>query len=326
VIRPLFLIFFTALCLPAFAHEVRPAYLELRETAPGEFNVLWKTPMLGDARLSLAPKFSPDVDLLGPIVSRRSQDAAAIQTWRIRTPQLRGSMLAIAGLEHTMTDALVQIEFLDGSKWTQRLMARNPSATIPLRPAPWSIAGTYLVLGVEHILLGFDHLLFILALIIITGAGWKLIKTVTAFTVAHSLTLSAAALGFVHVPTKPVEAIIALSIVFVASEIIADRRGRPGLTARAPWIVAFAFGLLHGLGFAGALSEVGLPDGQIPLALFFFSVGVEIGHFLFVGCVLILIAGITPWRRRMPQWLRLVPVYGIGSVAMFWLIERVSTF
>ena len=148
------------------------------------------------------------------------------------------------------------------------------------------MAGVYLKLGVEHILFGVDHLLFVLALLIITDGTMRLIKTVTAFTVAHSITLTAATLGFVHVPQPPVEATIALSIVFVAAEIVHQRGGREGITARAPWVVAFTFGLLHGFGFAGALSEIGLPQGDIPLALLFFNVGVEVGQLLFIAAVL----------------------------------------
>ena len=199
-------------------------------------------------------------------------------------------------------------------------------AVIPIRQGAAAVSGVYLTLGVEHILTGIDHLLFVLALLIITRGGWKLAKTVTAFTVAHSLTLTAATLGFVHVPQRPVEAVIALSIVFVAAEILHGRQRREGFTARAPWIVALTFGLLHGLGFAGALSEIGLPQGHIPLALLFFSMGVEAGHFLFVGVVLSLIALAPRVKLPAPQWAPLVSAYAIGSVAMFWVIQRVAAF
>ena len=165
-----------------------------------------------------------------------------------------------------------------------------------------------------------------LALIIITSGGWKLVKTVTAFTVSHSITLTLATLGYVHVPQRPVEAVIALSIVFVASEIVHTRAGRPGLTARAPWVVALTFGLMHGLGFASGLSEAGLPDGHIPTALLFFSLGVEAGHFLFIGAVLSLVALARRVKVPEPQWAELVPSYAIGSVAMFWVIQRIAAF
>ena len=310
---------------PASAHEMRPAYLELRETKPADFSVLWKTPMVGDMRLSLTPEFSGDAKALTEIITR-TPPGAALQTWALHAANLRGQTLRIRGLESTMTDALVRIEFADGTTWTQRLTARQPAAGIPLRESSAAVAGVYAKLGVEHILTGIDHLLFVLALLIITRGGWKLVKTVTAFTIAHSVTLTAATLGFVHVPQPPVEAVIALSIVFVASEIIHQRNGREGITARAPWIVAFTFGLLHGLGFAGALSEVGLPQGHIPLALLFFSIGVEAGHFLFVGVVLSLIALALRVKLPAQRWVQLAPPYAIGTIAMFWLIQRVSAF
>jgi hydrogenase/urease accessory protein HupE len=311
----------------AFAHEVRPAYLELREEKPGEFSVLWKTPMLGDARLSLEPEFSGDAKA-ATAVTTRNPPGAAIQQWTLRAPTLRGQTLRIRGLEGTMTDALARIEFADGTTWTQRLTAKESSASIPMRQSGWSVGGVYLKLGVEHILTGLDHLLFVLALIIITRGGWKLLKTVTAFTISHSITLTAATLGFVRVPQPPVEAVIALSIMFVACEIVHRRQGRSGLTERWPWIVALTFGLLHGLGFAGALSEVGLPAGHIPLALLFFSVGVEVGQLLFITAVLALIRlwQVASGEWRVARWVELVPPYAIGTVAMFWVIQRIAAF
>jgi HupE / UreJ protein len=329
-----------------FAHEMRPAYLELREVKPGEFSVLWKTPMVADARLSLAPEFSGDAKPATPVTTR-TPPGAAVQTWTLRAPALRGQMLRIQGLDATMTDVLVRCEFADGSAWTQRLTPQQPSALIPRSQSAWAVAGMYIKLGIEHILSGIDHLLFVLALLIIvmetSGKGlgandgvfhsppatshWPLlIKTVTAFTVSHSVTLSLATLGYVHIPQRPVEAVIALSIVFVASEILHTQRGRTGLTARAPWVVAFAFGLMHGLGFAGGLREAGLPVGHIPTALLFFSAGVEAGHFLFIGAVLAFIAAVRRIRMPFPRWAELVPPYAIGSVAMFWVLQRIVAF
>jgi len=276
--------------LPGHAHEVRPAYLDLSEDRPGEFSVLWKTPMAGTMRLALDPAFSGVVEVLAPVVSRPTGDAA-VQTWRLRTDRLRGQTLRISGLESTLTDVLVRVSFADGSTWVERLTPQRSDALIPVRPSAWSVAGTYLGLGVEHILTGVDHLLFVLALLLLTTGTWRLVKTVTAFTVAHSITLCLAILGIVHVPSKPIEAVIALSIVFVAAEILHAREGKAGLAARMPWIMAFTFGLLHGFGFAGALSEVGLPEGQIPVALLFFNLGVETGQMLFIAGVLAVAAG-----------------------------------
>ena len=306
-------------------HEVRPSYLELRETAPGEFGVLWKTPMLGDARLALEPAFSGEAAMGSPKLARRVP-GAAIQTWTLRAPALRGQALRIDGLEGTMTDALVRIEFADGTAWTQRLTPRQPAAVIPLKQAPLAVSGTYLELGVEHILTGFDHLLFVLGLLILAGRSWRLLATVTAFTVAHSIALALATLGVVHVPQAPVEAAIALSIAFVALEILRSRMRQAGLAARSPWVVAFAFGLLHGFGFAGALAETGLPENHIPLALLFFNLGVEAGQLLFIAAVLALAWLARRMASRPPRWLELVPSYFIGTLAMFWVFQRVASF
>jgi len=336
------------------AHELRPAFLELREDKPGEFSALWKTPSRGEMRLALSPEFSGRTENLTPVVTRKT-DNAAVQTWRFKAlDPLRGQTLRIAGLDGTMTDALVRMEFADETTWTQRFTPGQPTASIPVRQSGLTVAGVYLKLGVEHILLGIDHLLFVMALLILTGSGWKLIKTVTAFTVAHSLTLALAALDLVHVPSAPVEAVIALSIVFVAAEILRSRQreeaesveGKPvrlltsavtrrGLTESAPWVVAFVFGLLHGFGFAGALSEIGLPQGQIPVALLFFNVGVELGQLLFITAVLAAIAvgrqavhrlRLSTLNPQLSTALRVVSPYAIGSVAMFWVLQRIAAF
>jgi hypothetical protein len=225
-----------------------------------------------------------------------------------------------------MTDVLVRLERLDGSTQVTRLTPSAPSFVVEGAPRALEIVRTYSVIGVEHILTGIDHLLFVLALLIITGGGWKVVKTVTAFTISHSLTLTAATLGWVHVPQRPVEAVIALSIVFVAAEILRVHRGVETITSRAPWLVAFTFGLMHGLGFAGGLSEAGLPAGHIPSALLFFSIGVETGHFLFIGFVLAFISLVRRIRIPFPRWAEFVPPYAIGSVAMFWVIQRIAAF
>ena len=306
-------------------HEVRPAYLAIQEDAPGEFSVVWKTPMIGEMRLALDPEISGLTETLGPTATRMT-GSAAVQTSRLRVDDLRGRTVRVKGLEHTMTDALVRVVFNDSSSWVQRLTPQQPQAVVPARPSGWTVAGTYLELGVEHILLGVDHLLFVLALLLLTTGTWQLVKTVTAFTVAHSITLGLATLGFVHVPSKPVEAVIALSIVFVAAEIIRARRGQIGLAAKLPWIVAFTFGLLHGFGFAGALSEVGLPEGHIPVALLFFNLGVEAGQLVFVAVVLSIIGIAGRLRAAWPRWTTMAPPYAIGSVASFWIIERIAAF
>jgi hydrogenase/urease accessory protein HupE len=311
--------------LAVLGHEVRPAYLALEEDPPGEFSVVWKTPMQGELRLALDLEISGPSEAIAPPATRKT-GSAAVQTSRIRVNDLRGRTVRIVGLENTMTDALVRVAFMDGSTWVQRLTPQQPLAVIPARQNGWAVARTYLSLGVEHILLGVDHLLFVLALLILTDGTWRLVKTVTAFTVAHSITLGLATLGFVHVPPKPVEAVIALSIVFVAAEIVHAHHGRSGLAARTPWLVAFTFGLLHGLGFAGALSEVGLPAGHIPVALLFFNLGVEAGQLLFVAVVLSIIGIARRLRVAFPRWAEMAPAYAIGGVASFWMIERIAAF
>jgi len=183
-------------------------------------------------------------------------------------------------------------------------------------------ARRYTKLGVEHILQGTDHLLFVLALMIMVGGGWRLVKTITAFTLAHSVTLALATLGYLSVPAAPIEATIALSIVFICVEIVYTSQGRRGLTYAYPWIVSFAFGLLHGFGFAGALSEIGLPVSEIPTALLFFNVGVELGQLLFVAAVFAILAVLNRMNLKLSNYVRMVPVYAIGAVSTFWFLQR----
>ena len=314
------------LCSVSLAHEVRPAFLDLKEEAPGSFDVLFKTPMVGDLRLSLGVSFSGPVQALTPVTSRTTGDAL-IQTWRIRASGgLAGRDVRIVGLENTISDALLRVEFADGRSWDQRLTPAAPAATVPTAQSGSGVAAAYFTLGVEHILLGYDHLLFVLGLYLLASTLRQLAGAITAFTAAHSFTLAAAALGLVRIPSKPVEAIIALSIAFLAVEIVRARSGTPGIAVRAPWIVAFAFGLLHGLGFAGALSEIGIPSGHIPVALFFFNVGVEAGQLLFVAAVMALAAAVRFARLPLPPWATLVPPYLIGSLATAWFAQRVFAF
>ncbi|WP_018238659.1 HupE/UreJ family protein [Ensifer sp. BR816] len=308
----------------ALSHEIRPAYLELREQKPGAFFVLWKVPMRGEMRLALAPMFSGEAEASLP--TTRVVGGATIETWELRIPDLRGQTLTIAGLEATMTDVLARVEYLNGSGWTQRLTPSEPSATIPMAGSAVGVAGVYLLLGIEHILFGIDHLLFVFALLMLARKIGPLVKTITAFTIAHSITLALATLGVVRVPQTPVEAVIALSIVFVAAEIVHRDQGRSGVAAQAPWLVAFGFGLLHGFGFAGALSETGLPAGHVPIALLFFNLGVEAGQLVFVALVLALAAAVRRVPLPLPTWAQRIPAYAIGSVAMFWTMQRLAMF
>jgi hydrogenase/urease accessory protein HupE len=310
----------------AVAHELRPGYLELRETAPDEFAMLWKVPARGDQRFGIRPALPERCAPASPPAGMLT-DEAYVERSVVRCPGgLDGQTLAVDGLAATLTDVLVRIERQDGASSTHRLTPAAPSVVLTGAPDGTAVAATYLRLGVEHILLGFDHLLFVLALLILVGPTRRLIGTVTAFTVAHSLTLAAATLGLVHVPSAPVEATIALSIAFVAAEIVHARQGRVSLTEQRPWIVAFAFGLLHGLGFAGALAAVGLPPRAIPVALLFFNVGVEVGQLLFIGAVLAVGAVVRRLALPWPAWAWRLAPWGIGTLAAYWTIERVAAF
>jgi len=330
--RTLFVLILLASFAPgAFAHEVRPAYLELQQAGTETYEVLWKVPGMGEnLRLGLYVELPAGcANVTEPRASM--VNSAYSERWTVRCPRgLTGGTIHIAGLASTMTDVLVRLERLDGTTQVTRLTPSAPSFVVEAAPRATQVAATYLELGVGHILGGIDHLLFVLALLILVKGTRRLIATVTAFTLAHSLTLAGATLGFVHVPGRPVEAAIALSIVFVAAEIIHSRQGRAGLTERFPWVVAFTFGLLHGFGFASALSEVGLPQAAIPVALLFFNVGVEVGQLLFIASVLAIIALARRVTLQLelpqPAWAWRVPPYAIGSVAMFWVIQRIAAF
>jgi len=320
----------------AHAHEVRPGYLELRQIDGGTYDVLWKVPAQGDLRLGLYLKWPGKCRVTEP--AARFVDGAYVERLRATCEGgLVGGRIVIDGLEATRTDVLARVERLDGTTQTTRLTPEEPGFTVVSAPSTLEVAKTYFALGMEHILTGIDHLLFVLALLFIVGSWGRLIGTVTAFTVAHSITLAAATLGLVHVPQKPVEAAIALSIVFVAADILRARGERESLTRRAPWIVAFVFGLLHGLGFAGALSEVGLPQHAVPLALLFFNVGVEAGQLLFIAAVFVALWLAKAWRVRTSAqgdrhtWHVATAVarpaaYVIGALAAFWVFERTLGF
>ncbi len=262
---------------------------------------------------------------------------AFTERWSVKCAGgLTGAAIHIAGLAATMTDVLVRVERLDGTAQVARLTPSRPAFVVEAAPTRIEVAATYTRLGVEHILSGIDHLLYVLAMLLLV-TGWKrVVATMTAFTATHSLTLTAATLGWVHVPQPPVEACIALSIVFVVREIARSQEGTSGLTERWPWVISFTFGLLHGFGFAGALSEVGLPAAAIPVALLFFNIGVEIGQLLFIAAVVAaLVFGRKAMRRFRPPaftylrsstFARLGPPYAIGSIAMFWVIQRIASF
>jgi len=321
---------------PARSDELRPGYLEIHQTASDTYSMLFKIPALGeDLRLGIYVALPEGTYDAAPPRAAFNNGAYVERRTIRRDGGLAGHTIAIRGLSATSTDVLVRIETLGGAMQTERLAPARTSFVVEATPHAGDVAASYLRLGVEHILFGFDHLLFVLALIILVRNWRRVALTITAFTVAHSLTLAAATLGFVSVPVPPIEAAIALSIMLVAVEIVKARRGSPSLAARRPWLVAFCFGLLHGFGFAGALAEVGLPHHAIPIALLFFNLGVEIGQLAFVAAVL---AAASMFRRAIA--LRLKPAlvqpavdrldmfaaYAIGAMAAFSLIERTSAF
>jgi hypothetical protein len=308
----------------ASAHEVRPAFLQLNETAANQFLMTWKVPALGDFRLSIAPRLPTSCQLVGELTTMQA-GGAFIEHGRVNCALgLAGQTIAIDRLDATMTDVLVRIQTADSAVRTARLTPSSPSFIVPAQSGPLSVLSAYIGLGIEHILFGVDHLLFVLCLLLLVRGIHNLLATVTAFTLAHSITLAAATLGFIRVPAAPVEATIALSIVFLATELV--RGGEHPTAARSyPWLVAFSFGLLHGLGFAGALAEVGLPQGEIPLALFAFNVGVELGQLAFVAAVLSLVRLVQVLPLRLPAWAPRAAGYAIGSVAAFWVFSRLAT-
>ncbi len=323
------LLWLAALAGAAQAHEVRPAYLEIQERAPGHYSLLWRTPVLSGMPLPIALKLPEGVREIGEaIVATRPGSRVERRVIETAAGGLAGQRIEFPGLEASITDVLVRVELLDGTRTVTLVRASQPWLEIAAPQGRLAIAGAFVKQGIEHILGGYDHLLFVLALMLIVRGTGRLLWTITAFTVAHSITLALATLGVVRVPGPPVEATIALSILLLAVEIVHVRRGQPSLTAKWPWVVAFSFGLLHGFGFAGALSAIGLPEGEVPLALFAFNLGVEIGQLMFIAAVLALLALArrVPLPRAVVQHALPVANYLIGTLAAFWFIERVASF
>ena len=314
-----------AIGLSVNAHEVRPAYLQIEQTGENSFHVVWKIPATGMA----VPKIYLELPENWKMTSNNASliSNALRQEWNYElNDNIHGGEITFDGLQNTIMDVLVTIKLLNGVKFSGLVKPKKPIYVIPDTPSVWNISKTYLKLGIEHILFGFDHLLFVLALVLITFGGWRIVKTITAFTIAHSITLSLAALGFVYMPSASIEAVIALSIVFLAVELVHFIKGRVGLTAKYPWVVAFIFGLLHGFGFAGALTELGLPQTDIPFALAFFNIGVELGQLVFVMVILVIIFLVNKIKMKPKNWVKLVPAYSIGIIATMWCFERVLGF
>ena len=304
-------------------HALAPSLLELREADDGRVEVLWKTSALALPGVRLEPVLPAGCRHLGaPVLSY--EETMAIRRWTADCDGLEGRTIAVRGLESSKTEVLLRVELADGRRAGGILRAREPSIPIPARRSSARVASDYLTLGVEHILLGFDHLLFVLALLLLVRGRRRLIITITAFTIGHSITLSLVALGYGRLPSAPVEAASAASILVLAVELARPQGRREGAMRRHPWAVASAFGLLHGMGFAGALAEVGLPQHDIPLALFAFNAGIEVGQLAFVAVVLLAASLRRRWSPRPPAWSLQVPVYLIGTLSAFWTFERLS--
>jgi hydrogenase/urease accessory protein HupE len=304
------------------AHELRPGYLELRQTGPETFAMLWKVPARDDLRLGIRPQLPENCTPAAEPLRFQTADAYTERATMACAGGIEGRRIAIDGLTATLTDVLVRLVRVDGSAQSVRLTPSIPSFVVTAIPSRFQVAGTYLRLGVEHILMGVDHLLFVLGLLLIVHNRWMLLKTITSFTVAHSLTLAVATLGYASAPLLPLNAAIALSILFLGPEIVRAGRGDTSLTLRHPWAVAFAFGLLHGFGFASGLTSMGLPRAEIPVALLLFNLGVEAGQMLFVLLIVLLERAFRTLDMRWPHWAEALPAYTVGTLGAYWTMQR----
>ncbi len=318
-----------AAVVPASAHEVRPGYLELNEAEPGTFEVVWKQPRRGALLLLLDPvlpehcaetaRQAPE-NLAGALVERWTVECEAADGDPDRI--FHGETFGIAGLERTLTDVLLRMSFANGDSLTQLLRPEAPTTTVDREAAGNALP--YFRLGVEHLVFGFDHILFVIGLLFYVRSPWRLVGVITSFTLAHSITLALSSLDVVKLSSAPVEAVIALSILFLAVELLRPEDQRSPITTKSPWLIAFAFGLLHGFGFAGALAEIGLPQRAIAMALFLFNVGVEVGQLLVVAVVLAAVAAVKRIGIVVPELVVRAPVYATGIIAAFWFVERVG--
>lgn len=333
LLRRLFLLILLAL-MPAsgYGHALDPGYLSLTQKGAETWQLFWRKPDVSGAPMGLNPVLP--VNCTGLTPPSQFDGKAWIAEWQMHCiGGIAGQTLRIDGLEASQTDVLLRIVSEESAPQVVRLTPQDISYTIPEDFSALQVFWNYLTLGYEHILEGLDHLLFVFALLLLVQTPRRLIGAVTAFTVAHSITLALASLGVLTVPGPPVEAVIALSITFLALEILKQDKTAPSLTQRAPWIVAFGFGLLHGLGFAGALSDIGLPDGDIPLALLAFNVGVEFGQLTFVFAVLAIYAALTKiiptvaTQLRHPRSVGMTTMgYAIGFISLYWLVQRLTGF
>jgi hydrogenase/urease accessory protein HupE len=306
--------------LSASAHEVRPAYLNLTETSPSEFSVTWKQPVLDGKRLKIKPTFPAGCTQTTPVMDRKG---VTVTERSVLSCPLNEGSITLAGLERTLTDVFVEITYLSGDTRSALVKPSNPQ--IDLDGTPSSPAKHYLWIGVEHIIYGWDHLLFVIGLTLLV-ARRQILGVATAFTLAHSITLGLAAFGLLNIPIRPVEILIAASIVLLGVEIMRKRNGHKSLATERPYLISFAIGLIHGCGFASALSEIGLPKGTELLALLLFNLGVELGQFAIIGLAILALAAIAKLGRKALERAELYLTYGLASIAMFWFIQRMSDY
>ena len=308
-----------------WAHESRPAFLEVKETAPNQFSLLFRTPVLSGMRLPIRLETPDGVQNIKPPEVQELADSLVERRWINAGPNgLVGQRIEFPGLQGTITDVLVRVEMLDGRSWTTIVHPSQPWVEITAAQTRLQVMGSFILQGIRHILFGADHMLFVLGLLLIVKDRWMLLKTITAFTVAHSITLAIATLGYAEAPVLPLNAAIALSILFLGPEIVRSWRGETSFTIRHPWVVAFAFGLLHGFGFASALTSAGLPKAELPVALLSFNVGVEIGQLSFVALILSLERAFRILEVRWPRWAEALPGYTVGSLGAFWTVQRLA--
>ena len=308
---------------PAGAHPLAPSLLELREEKDGAVAVRFRTPRLQSPGAALWPELPPAC-LARSAPALTTDASSATLRWRVDCGPggLRGGALRVHGLRASGTDALLRAELADGELVRAVLRPGAESFAIPRKPSRAGVAADYLGMGFGHLLGGIDHLLFVLGLVLLLRGGGRLLGAVTGFTLGHSATLSLAALGFVQVPAAPVEVGIAASLFWLATRLA--REGQDGERLAHPWRISALFGLLHGLGFAGALAQAGLPSGEIPLALFAFNLGIEIGQLALVAALLALQAALRSFSARPPAWLARAPAYAIGTTAAALVCERVA--
>lgn len=322
MIRLICLLILLAIGSPAWADELRPGYMEFTQKSATQWVLVWKLPMQGGFTPSTAPHLPKGCEPTGQAQRDIANAAVTTRTTYRCSGEVAGQLIGLDGMETAQSDVLVRVAPLGRPVQALRLTPAEPRLLIQEQASGWQVARTYFLTGIDHILFGYDHLLFVVSLVLLLSGFWTIAKAVTAFTVAHSLTLVGTTLGWIGLPQQPVESIIALSILFLAVEIIKRKPGKIRLSERVPWVVAFGFGLLHGFGFAGALKEIGLPEQDISVALFTFNIGVEVGQIMIVALTMLLLTILRRFSEALLPPVVKFATYAIGITASYWFIER----